>query len=260
MGKEERCARFAFSHCCVSAAFLAGCASTQRWVDDDPLEPFNREMFRINQTLGPSRGAARGGVLPLLGAGDAARRLHNVLSNIGTPVSVANDVLQGEVSRAGTAAGRFCVNTTIGVLGVMDPATDMGLPAQPEDFGQTLGVYGVPGGPYVVLPLARRLAAARDAVGRIFVDHYFSPLGYVSYRGKYYVSLGERLFSTVDGRARAIETLHAIERSSVDSYAAMRDAYIKRRNDQIANHRAGRRSRHRELNLSCAVMARESGR
>ncbi|MBV9991648.1 MAG: VacJ family lipoprotein [Alphaproteobacteria bacterium] len=225
---------------CVSllGLWLAGCASAQKWVDGDPLEPFNRKMFAINQSLDHHAALPAAVFYRSTVPGDLRDGLHNVLSNIGTPVTVANDVLQGQVSRAGTAAGRFCVNTTIGLLGVMDPATDMGLPPQQEDFGQTLGVYGVPGGPYIVLPLLGA-TLPRDAVGRIFVDHYFSPLGYVDYHGKYYVSLGERLFSTVDGRARAIDELHDIERNSVDYYAAMRDAYLKRRQDQIDNKEPG---------------------
>ena len=89
--------------------------------------------------------------------------LHNVFSNVGMPITFANAILQGEFTRAGVAAERFAINTTMGVLGVMDPATGMGLPLQSEDFGQTLGVYGVPAGPYVVLPLLGA-ALPRDAI------------------------------------------------------------------------------------------------
>lgn len=215
-----------------------GCASARKWSDSDPLEPFNRYMFGINQKLDHHAALPAAVFYRSTVPSELRDGLHNVLSNIGTPVTVANDVLQGQFGRAGNSAGRFCVNTTVGVLGIWDPATDWGMPSQQEDFGQTLGVYGVPGGPYLVLPLLGA-ALPRDAVGRIFVDHYFSPLGYVDYHGKYYVSLGERLFSTVDGRARAIEELHDIERSSVDYYAAMRDAYLKRRQDQIDNKEPG---------------------
>lgn len=216
------------------ASWLGGCASVEKWSSDDPLEGFNRKMFAFNQSLDHHAALPAAVFYKSTVPGDVRDGLHNILSNIGMPVSFANDILQGEFSRAGVAASRFCVNTTLGVVGVMDPATDMGLPLQQEDFGQTLGVYGVPPGPYLVLPLLGA-ALPRDAVGRIFVDHYFSPLGYVSYHGKYYVSLGERLFATVDGRARVIDKLHDIERNSVDYYAAIRDGYMKRREDQIHN-------------------------
>jgi phospholipid-binding lipoprotein MlaA len=218
---------------------LAGCASasSSRWTKDgmdDPLEPFNREMFKINQSLDHNAALPAAVFYKSSVPGDLRDGVHNILQNVGLPVTVANDILQGQVSRAGKAAGRFCVNTTLGVLGIMDPATGMGMPVQQEDFGQTLGFYGVPGGPYIVLPLLGA-ALPRDAIGRIFVDHYFSPLSYFDYSGHYYVSLGTRVFSTVDGRARAIDEIEGIERNSIDQYAAMRDAYLKHRQDQIDN-------------------------
>lgn len=213
---------------------LAGCASAQSWSDNDPLEGFNRKMFWINQKL-DRNAALPAAVFYKSSVPDGFRDgLHNIFSNVSIPITVANDILQGEFNRAGRAAERFGINTTWGALGVMDPATGMGLPMQSEDFGQTLGSYGVPAGPYVVLPLLGA-ALPRDAVGRIYVDHYFSPLSYFDYSGRYYVSLGARIFSTVDGRARAIDDLRDIERNSVDYYAAMRDTYIKRRQDQVDN-------------------------
>jgi phospholipid-binding lipoprotein MlaA len=214
--------------------WLAGCSSAQQWSDNDPLEPFNRKMFWINQKLDHNAALPAAVFYKSSVPGDLRDGVHNVLVNVGLPITVANDVLQGQFSRAGTAAERFGLNTTIGVVGVMDPATDMGFPLQQEDFGQTMGTYGVPGGPYVVLPLLGA-TLPRDAVGRIFVDHYFSPLSYFDYSGHYYVSLGTRVFSTVDGRARAIDEIRDIERSSIDQYAAMRDAFIKHRQEQIEN-------------------------
>ncbi|MBV8978924.1 MAG: VacJ family lipoprotein [Alphaproteobacteria bacterium] len=211
---------------------LAGCTGAQKWADNDPLEPFNRQVFRINQSLDRHAALPAAVFYKSSVPGDLRDGVHNVLQNVGLPVTVANDLLQGEASRAGVAAGRFCVNTTIGVLGVMDPATDMGMPLQQDDFGQTLAVYGVPGGPYVVLPLLGA-TLPRDAVGRLFVDHYFSPLSYFDYSGHYYVSLGTRVFSTVDGRSRAIDRIREIERNSIDQYTAMRDAYLRHREDQI---------------------------
>jgi len=214
---------------------LAGCTTVQRWSDTDPLEPFNRKMFWINQKL--DHNAALPAAVFYRSTVPSGLRdgVHNLLSNVGMPITFANDILQGEFTRAGHAAERFGVNTTLGILGLLDPATKMGLPMQQEDFGQTLGVYGVPAGPYVVLPLLGA-SLPRDAVGRIFVDHYFSPLSYFDYSGRYYVSLGARVFSTVDGRARAIEQVRDIERNSVDQYAGMRDAYIKHRQEQVDNN------------------------
>lgn len=216
---------------------LAGCESAQKWSDTDPFEGFNRKMFWINQKLDRNAALPAAVFYKSSVPSDFRDGLHNVLTNLGAPVTTANDVLQGEFHRAGMAVARFGVNTTVGILGINDPATGMGYPEQHEDFGQTLGVYGVPAGPYFVLPLLGS-ALPRDWVGRIYVDHFFSPLSYLDYSGHYYVSLGTRIFSTVDGRARVIDDLHDIERSSVDYYAAMRDTYIRRRQDRVLNRDA----------------------
>jgi phospholipid-binding lipoprotein MlaA len=214
---------------------LAGCASAPgNGTPDDPFEPVNRTMFGFNQKLDRNAALPAATFYKSAVPGGLRTGVHNVLSNLGLPVTFANDVLQGEVSRAGESIGRLCINTTIGLGGILDPATGWGLPYHAEDFGQTLGVYGTPGGPYMVLPLLGS-ALPRDLVGRIFVDHYFSPLGYVSYRGKYYVSISERVLSSVDGRSRVVDKLRDIERNSVDYYATMRDGYIKHRQDEIDN-------------------------
>jgi len=227
--------RFRFLAMALLGCVLAGCTSAQNWADNDPLEPFNRQIFRINQTLDHHAALPAAVFYKSSVPEDLRDGVHNVLQNVGTPITVANDLLQGEATRAGVAAERFCVNTTIGVAGILDPATGMGLPLQPDDFGQTLAVYGVPGGPYLVLPLLGS-TLPRDAVGHIFIDHYFSPLSYLDYSGHYYVSIGTRVFTTVDGRARAIDQIREIERNSIDQYAAMRDAFLKHRDDQV-HHR-----------------------
>ncbi|HWA02936.1 MAG TPA: VacJ family lipoprotein [Rhizomicrobium sp.] len=213
---------------------VAACTAVDEWSATDPLEGFNRQMFRINQSLDRHAALPAAVFYKSSVPEDFREGFHNVLSNVGMPITFANDVLQGQFRRAGIAAQRFGVNTTVGILGVNDPATKWGLPQQTEDFGQTLGVYGVPAGPYVVLPLIGS-ALPRDAVGKIYVDHFFSPLSYFDYSGRYYVSLGARVLATVDGRARAIDDLRDIERNSVDYYSAMRDIYIKRRQDQVDN-------------------------
>src|ERR1700744_6302700 len=99
---------------------LAGCSSVQKWSDTDPLEGFNRKMFWINQKL-DRNAALPAAVFYKSSVPDGFRDgLHNVFSNVAMPITFANDVLQGEVSRAGVAAKRFAINTTIGILGVTD--------------------------------------------------------------------------------------------------------------------------------------------
>lgn len=218
----------------VFATLLAGCASTNADGVYDPLEPVNRKIFDFNHAL--DKGAA----LPAASAYKAAlpdglrTGVHNFLANLTLPVTFANDVLQGDLTYAGYAICRLGVNTTVGILGVTDPATEMGCPGRDEDFGQTLGVYGVPGGPYLVLPLIGS-SQPRDFLGKLAVDHYFNPLSYLQYDGKTYVGWSESAIKIVDQRSRAVRALHEVERTSIDYYAAMRRLYVQRRNAAIDN-------------------------
>jgi len=218
-------------YCAVIAAtlLLGGCASSSRTdAVNDPLEPLNRKVFAFNHSL-DNRAALPAATYYKSAVPDGAREgVHNFLSNLTLPVTFANDVLQGETTQAGKTVCRFGVNTTVGVLGVMDPATAMGYPEHNEDFGRTLAVYGVPGGPFMVLPLLGP-TVPRDLAGRILVDHYFNPLGYVSYHGKLYVSLTQNFFKLVDQRSRKINALRDVERNSIDYYASMRSIYLQKR-------------------------------
>jgi phospholipid-binding lipoprotein MlaA len=214
----------------VMAVFTAGCASDPE-APDDPLEPMNRFFFDFNQRL--DRHAA----LPAASFYSSAvprpvrSTVHNVLNNLGGPVTAANDVLQLEFENAGIAASRFIINTTIGVVGIFDVATDWGLPAAHRDFGETLGVYGVPPGPYLVLPF-RGPTAVRDLAGS-YVDGYFTPLRYARYSGRNYVGLVRSSLGSIDNRSANIVTYRDIERASVDYYATMRAYYLQRRARQV---------------------------
>ncbi|HEY0283678.1 MAG TPA: VacJ family lipoprotein, partial [Rhizomicrobium sp.] len=160
--------------------------------------------------------------------------IHNFLSNLTLPVTVANNMLQGEATQAGKMICRFGINTTVGILGVLDPASGMGYPEDEQDFGRTLAVYGVPSGPYLVLPLLGS-TMPRDLAGKLLVDHYFNPLGYVTYDGKLYVSLTENLLKLVDQGSRKINALRDVERTSIDYYAAMRSIHMQRRDNGTGN-------------------------
>jgi phospholipid-binding lipoprotein MlaA len=215
----------------MAALVLSGCAEQTSGVYD-PLEPVNRRIFAFNHMLDNHAALPAASYYKSALPNGVRDGVHNFLSNLGEPVNFANDVLQGQVTRAGMSVCRFGVNSTVGVAGFMDPASGWGCLAHEEDFGQTLGDYGMPGGPYLVLPLIGS-TLPRDAAGKIFVDHFFSPLGYVVYRGKLYVSLGRNFITTIDQRSRHIEELRDIERNSIDYYAAMRSLYIQVREAEI---------------------------
>jgi len=211
----------------------AGCTTTDPQQDadaitvSDPFENVNRFFFDLNQRVDRHAGrpvaTAYKDTVPQYVRGS----LHNLLDNLGGPVTVANDLLQIQFENAGIAAGRFLVNTTIGVAGIFDVATDWGLPARPRDFGETMGTYGVPPGPYLVLPL-RGSTDVRDFAGN-YLDGYVTPLRYVRYDGREYVGLMKSTLGSMDNRATNLVTYRDIERASVDYYATMRTLYLERR-------------------------------
>ena len=215
------------------ALAAAGCTSTQQADPDslaisDPLENINRFFFDLNQRLDRNAGAPAATAYKETVPQTVRGGLHNVLDNLGGPVTFANSLLQAKFEGAATAMGRFVVNTTIGVVGIFDVATDWGMPERNRDFGLTMGNVGVPAGPYLVIPFGGS-SAVRDLAGN-FVDGYFSPLRYIgNYSGRPYVGLFKGVLGTVDTRSRNLEAYRDIERNSVDYYATMRNDYLQRR-------------------------------
>jgi phospholipid-binding lipoprotein MlaA len=193
----------------------------------DPLEGMNRFFFKINQRLDRDAARPAANVYKDTVPHSVRSGLHNVLDNLGGPVTVANNLLQVQFENAAIAAGRFLVNTTVGVVGIFDVATDWGMPGRNRDFGETMGTYGVPPGPYLVLPF-RGSTDIRDFAGN-FVDGYATPLRYVRYDGREYVGLMKSTVSSMDNRATNLVTYRDIERASVDYYATMRTLYLERR-------------------------------
>lgn len=197
----------------------------------DPLEPVNRAVFEFNLVadrfvLEPVARAYRA-VTPA----QFRRSVRNFLHNLRSPVIFANDLLQGERERAGLTLGRFMINSTFGVFGLFDFAAMLGHPAHDEDFGQTLGVYGVPGGPYLVLPLLGP-SNMRDLVGRV-ADVYADPLSQCC------IDTEERLArlgsSALSEREASIELIDDLRANSLDLYATVRTVYAQRRAAEIRN-------------------------
>ncbi|MGH6871929.1 MAG: MlaA family lipoprotein [Rhizomicrobium sp.] len=225
----------------VCSVALAGCATDNlppaeaqaAEAANDPFEPMNRAIFNMNQ------GFDKAVLLPVAQAyvdvvPDPARgSVHNFLDNLNLPVTFANDLLQGEFQRAGETMGRFTVNTTVGVGGLFDIASNVGIPYHTEDFGQTLGTWGVGEGPYLVLPFFGP-DPPRDAFGQV-ADVFMDPTTYIHIDGHIYWSAGREIAEAIDLRSRNIDNLESIERSSVDYYASMRSLYRQHRNNEIRN-------------------------
>jgi phospholipid-binding lipoprotein MlaA len=222
----------------VMAVCLAGCATTQGPASSqdvaDPIEPVNRAVFGFNMfvdrwLLEPVARAYR-----FVTPEQARRSVANFLANLRSPVIFANDALQGERERAGVTLGRFMINTTMGVAGLFDPATALGYPRHDEDFGQTLGVWGVPSGPYLMLPLLGP-SNGRDTVGRVG-DYFINPLNQCC------ITQDERIGLFVTGgvseREANIELLDDLRANSIDLYATIRTIYTQKRAADIRNGRA----------------------
>ena len=212
------------------ALMAAGCATRAEdghVLVSDPFENVNRFFFDLNQRLDRNAGRPAATAYRETVPGTVRVSLHNMLDNLGGPVTVANSLLQVRLESAGIAAGRFLVNTTVGVAGIFDVATDWGMPGRNRDFGETMGTYGVPPWPYLVLPF-RGSTDVRDFAGN-YIDGYATPLRYVRYEGRNYVGLMKSTLGSMDNRATNIVTLRDIERASVDYYATMRTLYLERR-------------------------------
>jgi phospholipid-binding lipoprotein MlaA len=217
------------------ALAVAGCSSAPPSADavaqNDPYESFNRQVFAMNQSLDHSVALPVAIFYHHAVPTPARDGVHNFLDNLDQPSTFANDILQGEVSRACETLGRFTVNTTIGMAGLVDAASKMGMPNHSSDFGETLATYGVDEGPFLVLPLIGP-SNPRDAFGDL-VDIGLDPTTYVHWRSSIYWMIGRGTLSVVDTRERNIGTIAELERSSVDLYATERSLYRQHRNSEI---------------------------
>tara|TARA_B100000579_G_scaffold435182_1_gene457821 strand:+ start:752 stop:1495 length:744 start_codon:yes stop_codon:yes gene_type:complete len=166
----------------------------------------------------------------------------NFTSNIATLLSVPNHLLQGEIRLAGHATGSFLVNTTIGVLGLGNPAAALGLKNQKEDLGQTLGTYGMKGGCYFVIPILGP-TTVRDTVGMIVDQSYLDPFARVTWHEKEINDIsgnkldyvGIKAVSAVDFRGENMTNFESLEKNSLDLYAATKSLYLQNRNKKINN-------------------------
>lgn len=219
----------------LAVLMTAACAtpSMDGAADDgvnDPLESMNRTVFSFNQfaeglLFKPLAMLYRDLLPPTLQDG-----ISGILETLHTPVTLANDILQGEPERAVETLGRFFINGTVGLGGFFDVAAEFGMEGHSEDFGQTLAVWGSGEGMYLVLPLLGP-SNVRDGIG-LGVDAFFDPL-------TYYASFGELAGRSaargIDQLSGVVDSLDEIERTSLDFYATLRSLYRQQRANQIRN-------------------------
>lgn len=203
---------------------VSGCATTNK----DPLEGINRGIYKFNDV------ADRYAMKPVAKAYKAVAPtpvrtgISNFFSNLGTLTTIVNDLLQLKFAQAFTDAGRFVINSTFGIAGFIDVASMDNVPKHQEDFGQTLGYWGVGSGAYLVLPIIGP-STIRDASG-LFIDTVTSdPITYLHNTGQIRAHNQVRAVQLLDKRTQLLDATDLVDNASIDPYAFMRDAYLQRR-------------------------------
>ena len=229
----------------LSAVFISPqLLADEKYTANECFEKFSRGTLKFNQGLDKAifKPIAKGyRALPVpirLGTS-------NVVENLRSLLTLSNNILQGDLKGAGNTAGRFAINTTVGILGVFDPATKIGLQKKSrEDFGQTLGVWGAETGCYFVLPVLGPTTVRDTAglVGNVFVDPVYQLTHNTEtdivvgndnlQEHNYYIYKGT---DAVDFRSKNIETIDSLEKNSIDFYASVKSLYLQDRQQKILN-------------------------
>jgi phospholipid-binding lipoprotein MlaA len=202
-------------------------------LNNDPLEPFNRTMYAVNEGLDTVllRPAAK--AYQFVVPQPVRTGVRNVLANLRSPVVAINDVLQGNPDRLLVTVGRFMINSTFGLGGIFDVAGATGMPGHNEDFGQTFAAWGVGEGPYLFLPLLGP-SNPRDLTGT-GAGFAADPLVWISGNTAENLSYARLGLTVLDTREGLLETLDAVKETSLDPYATIRSGYRQSRGQQIRN-------------------------
>lgn len=208
------------------AGLLGGCATQG---NKDPLEVMNRGIYKFNDTVD------KAAVKPIAGAYKAVipsplrTGVNNFFTNLGTVVTIINDLLQFKLDKAMIDSGRFVINSTFGIAGLIDVASMDGIEKRNEDFGQTLGYWGWKDSAYLVLPLLGP-STLRDTGGLVFDSALIDPIYYVDHVPTRSQALALKF---IDRRSQYLPASDLLDEAALDPYAFMRDAYMQRRNNQI---------------------------
>ena len=228
----------------LSMLILTNTNADEKYTANECFEKFSRGTLKFNQALDRAifKPIAKGyRVLPQ----PIRTGTNNFVSNLRSLLTFSNNVLQGDLKSAGNTIGRFAINTTVGIIGVFDPASKMGFEKKSrEDFGQTLGVWGADTGCYFVLPVLGP-TTTRDAVGligNVFVD----PVYHLTHNSETDIIVGNENLSehnyyyyrgtdAVDFRSKNIESFESLEENSIDFYASLKSLYLQNRQQRILN-------------------------
>jgi phospholipid-binding lipoprotein MlaA len=216
--------------CLLLLAWLAGCATTGQPANPrDPYENFNRSVYRFNDTVDRYALKPAAQVYQRFVPEPVQLIVTSFFGNLDDLYTGANNLLQAKPKAALIDVSRFVLNSTLGFFGFADVASGIGMPKHYEDFGQTLGYWGVPSGPYLVIPLLGP-STVRDAPAR-GVDIYFTPLDLIDTTARERnVARGLRL---VDARASLLEAEKVIDGAALDRYSLIRDGWLQRRRNAV---------------------------
>ena len=202
--------------------FISSCSTTSA-SKNDPLEPINRAIFGFNEVVDDNILQPVAKTYKYITPDPVETGVSNFFSNVGEVSTIANDVLQLKFDQAGNDLARFSINTTIGILGIFDVASSMGFQKNREDFGQTLGYWGMPQGPYLVIPFFGA-SSFRDAPG-LYADQQISPIEQLHNKEE----LALTTLNIVDIRARLLRATRILDTAAKDKYIFIRESYLQQR-------------------------------
>ncbi len=210
---------------------VAGCATQ---ANKDPLEGVNRGVYKFNDVTDKIIFKPVATAYKAVAPTPVRKGVNNFFNNLGSITTVLNDILQFKFTHAFTDAGRFVINSTFGLAGLIDVAGMDNIPQRKEDFGQTLGYWGAGNGAYLVLPLLGP-SSVRDTTGLVFDAFTTDPISYVHGDGHVAASNWLRAAQFVDKRTELLDAKDLVDDASLDPYAFARDAYLQRRDSLIAD-------------------------
>jgi phospholipid-binding lipoprotein MlaA len=202
----------------------------------DPLEQLNRQFFALSMKADQKYFLPISRLYQKLTPGVLGLAIHNFVTNLSEPVIIINDLLQGRGRRGADNIARLVTNTTFGMGGIIDLAKREGLPHRENDFGITLGVWGVKPGSYIFTPLLGP-STTRDSIGK-GVDFFFSPLTWVDFPGHFWLEVSTTLAGAFDSRIRSNDQLEAETEGATDPYATIRSDYLQSREAMVRGEEA----------------------